>query len=477
MNFRVTHKKKIAWCIVDNLALCQSGWAKEIAINLTDYMIYKTSAHDYDIYIGQDEDELLREVSKETYSHAVMVASGTSFKLSDRIFGTVEKLCENEFVVAGHILDREESYYKNAYYELHHQFYVVNLNEYKDLGLPTIGKEIAGSYTQIKPYRSEGCLHGDHQVPEWVTTGTDLKTYSYRCHGWNIISIALSNNKKIIDLGVDVRDSKKYVYYEHDHVFLKEVTSIYYNQFFCISFITAWNSDRITDVIPFTGPVDQYITVGTGYNWIKNLETVGFTDSTKVVFTDNNIACLKFMKAMVTEWDGIDYASFYASKMDILPNNTFFDMNSYVQSTADQWDKFVNSFADWDSTWDKIKKLTYDFVHIDYMTSYNLDWIDSNKNTLINLSDLFNHVPYVATQSMKYRISCENRLIHQLKQKDPTITLMLSSRSANGFDLTPNRLMIGKVNDFQLTDINVLTRPSWHSKDWIHTGSKPLGVD
>ena len=476
MKFNAIHKKKVAWCIVDNLDSCQSGWAREVAINLTDYMIYKCITYGYDVYVSKDEDALLREVQVD-YSHAVVVSSGTSFKLSDRIFGAVDRLCEQDFFVAGHILDREKSYYNNAYYELHHQFYVVNLDQYKELGSPDIGKEIPGSYTQIKPIRSEEFLHNDQQIPARIEPGVNFKEYDHRCHGWNILSTALYNDKKLIDLGSDVRDNKKYIYYEHDHVFLKESTNLYYNQFFCMGFITAWNSDHINTAIPFTGPVGQYITVGTGVNWIRNLEIVGFTESTKVVFTDNNIACLKFMKAMVTEWDGKDYASFYASKMDILPNNTFFDMNAYIQATAKEWNAFVASFDDWNDTWSRIKQLTYDFVHIDYTATYNLDWITPNKNTLMNLSDLFNHVPYVATQSLKYRIACENRLLNKITQIDPNIVLMVTSRSANGFHPTQDRMMVGKVSEFDLTDINALRRPTWHDVDWVHTGSRLIGID
>jgi hypothetical protein len=475
--FSIKNQNRILWCIVDNTDKCASSWSREVAVNLTDYMIYKCDQYEFDIFIGNDENEILQEAAKELYSHAVVVASGTSFKLSDRIFSKINELCDKDFFIAGHILDREDSFYKNAYYELHHQFYVVNLAEYEQLGQPSIGEEISGPYEQVKPNRSEDYLHGDRQVPVWISPGTKIKTYDYRCHGWNIISVALANNKTLIDLGEDVRNSKKYFYYEHDHVFLKEASLLYFNQFFCINFITAVNSDSIRSNIPFTGPVEQYITVGTGFNWIKNLETVGFTNSTTVTFTDNNLNCLQFMKAMVTEWDGKDYASFYASKMNILPNEIYFSMDDYVNSVNDQWNNFVNSFDNWDDTWSKIKELTYEFIHIDYTAEYNLNWIVPNKNTLINLSDLFNHVPYVSTQPLKYRIGCENRLLDRLTKKDPNITLILAVRSSSGFHPSQSRGMIGKVSDFDLIDMNQLNRPPWHAVDWNHTGCRPLGLD
>lgn len=475
--FNIKNQNRILWCIVDNTDLCASSWSREISINLTDYMIYRCDKQGFDIFIGNNEDELLQEAANGSYSHAVVVSSGTSLKLSDRLFSKVTDLCNREFFIAGHILDRENSFYKNAYYELHHQFYVINLTDYVQLDNPAIGKEIAGPYKQVKPSRSENWLHGDQQVPIWIKPGAESKIYDYRCHGWNIISVALENNKIVIDLGEDVRNSKKYLYYEYDHVFLKEVSSIYFNQFFCINFITAVNSDAIPTNIPFVGPVEQYITVGTGFNWIRNLETVGFDDSTIVIFTDNNLNCLQFMRSMVTEWDGKDYASFYACKVEILPNEIYFSIEEYTKSVSDAWTQFVNSFDNWDDIWVRIKKLTFKFIHIDYLAVYNLDWITPNKNTLMNLSDLFNHVPYVGTQPLKYRIGCENRLLDRLTKKDPNITLILTSRTALGFDSQTNKIMIGKVKDFDLIDINQLNRTPWHSTDWNHTGSKPLGLD
>jgi hypothetical protein len=84
----------------------------------------------------------------------------------------------------------------------------------------------------------------------------------------------------------------------------------------------------------------------------------------------------------------------------------------------------------------------------------------------MNLSDLFNHVPFVFTQSLKYRIACENRLLNKLRDHDPKITLMLTSRASDGFRHNPERGLIGTVDMFDLTDINELKKAPWHITDW-----------
>ena len=147
----------------------------------------------YDVYIGKDQNELLKAAQEDGfYSHAVIIASGTSLKLSDRLFPAVEALCKKEFFVAGHILDRETSYY-----ELHHQFYVVNLAEYASLNCPVVNQPEENPHSQIAPLRSDELIQGDYDLPAWIKPGTMLKTYERKKHGCDIITVGLANNKPI----------------------------------------------------------------------------------------------------------------------------------------------------------------------------------------------------------------------------------------------------------------------------------------
>jgi hypothetical protein len=276
----------------------------------------------------------------------------------------------------------------------------------------------------------------------------------------------MEHDKKIIDLGKDIRENKKYVYYEYDHVFLKEVSEIYWNQFFCNNFFAGWNSDLLKEKLVSLNAVEQYITVGIGVYWVYNLHKIGTTKNTKVVFTDINQSCLLFMKKMVEEWDGKDYAEFYKNNMSMLPNNTLRDIDEYIKWTDVQWKEFLSKFKDWDKMWEEVRKLKFEYVLIDYMSAYDLSWIERDKNTIINLSDVFTHVPYVATQSLKYRVACENRLITSLKNVNPEIVMLMTSRAADGYHPIKSRTMYGMVKDFDLTDINELKKPDWHSVDW-----------
>lgn len=476
--FRTEKKKTIVCCVLDIIDNCQSGYAREICINLTDFLIHRFDMYEFDIFIGKNEDELLKAASTDDYQHAVIISAGTSLGLSDRLFKAIENLCQDEFFIAGHILDRSNhSYYKkNACFELHQQFYIVNLTDYKDTGCPFVGNEEWVEYQQVAPIRSDECLYNDPEIPVWIKKGTDLKTYSVKLHGWNILNVGLEHDKVLLTLPEEIRTSKKYLYYEHDHVFLKELTHIKYNHFFGMNFFAGWNSDNLKHEIPFEGPVEQYITVGIGFNWIKNLQLIQFKQNTKIIFTDINHNCLMFMKKMVETWDGKNYADFYWENKPMLPNNPPYISDSYKDQIAQQWQNFLSTIDNWDSLWNRVRDLTYEYILIDYTSSFNFDWLEPNLKTLLNLSDLYNHSPFIASTSLKYRIACENMLFQKLQKKDPNVILMLTSRAAAGFWKVKNNQYIDKAGNFIFTDITDLKTPRWHTEDWQNNSGRPLGV-
>ena len=274
---------------------------------------------------------------------------------------------------------------------------------------------------------------------------------------------------KTIDIG-DIRNAKTYLYYEYEHVFLKELSNIYHNQFFANNFFAAWNSDELRTSIPIMGPVQQYVTVGIGLNWVKNLVIMGYTEDTTVIFTDINCNCIMYMQKMIELWDGVNYIDFYKQNCHIIPNDKSIPDSYYAQIDLD-FKQFTNTFDNWTEVWDNIKKLNFKYILTNYMANYDFDWLETDRTTVVNLSDLFTHSPYVFLHSLKYRIHCENKLFNMLVAKDPNINLMLTSRASDGF--VDNNTMIGKVKDFNLTNIEDMKCPPWHTNDW--TTMKQLG--
>jgi hypothetical protein len=449
--------KKILICIHDVLDECCTGWSREISKNLSDYMINRFLVYGFDVCIGKDENELL-SYGIDRYSHAVVIATGTSLKLSDRLYYAIDNKCQEEFYLAGHVLNRNSNYY-----ELHHQFYIVNLNIHKKLGCPIVGEVSDVPHSKIVPISDSD----DGYISKKLKQGTESNNYSGSMHGWNILNIALTHNEKIIDLGQDIRNNKKYFYYEYDHVFLRESTSLFYNQYMFNNIVVPFNSDQIDfENLDLGGPIEQYITLGTGLHWVDNLYKSGFTNSTTIYFTDINPLVLQFMKSMVQTWDGEDYVDFYLEQKFLIPNNLPYDYDLYIEQARSQWKKFRQSDKEWLNKWSVMRNLQFKFLSIDYMSEYNFDWFEPNLKTIFNISDMFDHVPSIATQSLKYRIAAENRFLNKLKEKDSNIFILWTARSARGFMPISQSPKFQSIKEIELIDIEKINRPYWHIDDW-----------
>jgi hypothetical protein len=452
----LSESRSILICIHDILDNCCTDWSREIAKNLSDYMINRFLCYGFDVCIGKDENELLT-YGLDRYSHAVVIASGTSVKMSDRLFWAIADKCQEQFYIAGHVIDR-----KDRYFELHHQFYIIDLKIHKSLGCPSIGNYFDRKHQKIKPLAQTN----DGYIAQELNPGTEIVEYQGTMHGWNILTVALDNHQKIIDLGESIRNNKKYFYYEYDHVFLRESASLFYNQYMFNNIVVPFNSDYLENELVFQGPVEQYITLGTGLHWVENLHRVGFDEHTTVYFTDINPLVLQFMDSMVREWDGKDYVDFYLSRGFLMPNNLPYDYDSYIDQVRQQWDHFNKSNPSWSDKWNSVCKLRFEFISVDYMSEYNFDWFESDRRTIFNISDMFDHVPTVASQSVKYRIAAENRFLNKLKEKDDDIYLLWSARSAEGFMLASQKPRFQSIREVELIDIEKINRPYWHKDDW-----------
>ena len=476
VRYNILGRKKIVFCILNNLKECDNLMAKDLSINTMDFLIRGAIANSFDVLISDNENELLKESADIKYTHAVMITTGSYLWSGDKLFSEIEKLCTQNFLVAGHILDRGE-----YYLELHKQFYVMNLTEYEKLGNPLVEEGAwftDNLHTEYIPNVIE-YKDSSNEIIQSMVIGAEKKTYRFKLHGWNILKLALEYDKKTVDIGDGIRMSKRYLYHEHDHVFVNEYPKIFHQQLFARNVVAPWNSDKVYDHIPFEGPVEQYITLGTGLNWIRNLTILNYTLDTKIVFTDINHNCLRFMKELIETWDGNDYNKFYHSFEQFYPSGVpkqVFDNLSAV----DEFNEFKEFFEDWPSTWEKVRQLNFDYKLIDYTADYELSWIETNKKTLINFSDLFNYTSLIPFQSVKFRIGAENRLIDKLIKINPDITAIFTSRSASGYktfdDCVTSQMFIGKIKDFKFTDIEDLKILPWHANDWKKTGTRPLGL-
>jgi hypothetical protein len=467
MDYNIKKEKKLVYCILDNIENQSGDYSKEVARNVSDFFLSLLLRNNYDIIINNSSDSLLRRVAEDDfYSHAVVVITGTHTGLSDRIIDAVEEKCQEHFTVAGHILDRDD-----AYYEIHNQFFIVNLKEYKRLGCPNMGNvSWNDEHVKIEPIRSEECVNEDTEIPVWFKEGTNKRTYKHKRHGWNFVEVGLKNDAVFCDVGDSIRKEKQYLYYEYDHIFFRHTPELFNYSLICNTMVTPWNSDSLPKHIFINeNKLDHLVTTGTGLNWVHNITRLGYDENTKITFIDISYSVLSFMKSLVEEWDGVDYATFYMKQLKFVPNNYNLDLVNHERRIRAWFTEFQTEFDNFQETWNKVKNIKFNFVLTDLFSNNNFDYIDPNETTLVNVSDAFNHVPYIHFSPVNFRVSRENALINKLKEISPDIWLHAPIRMGRIYQssLTESeKIVFGKVSDFNLWDINEFNAPPWQEKNW-----------
>ena len=392
-------RQDIVYIIIDRTGTYQSDWTKELIKNLADYTVSDVCSKGYNVLVGLDEDELLNYAS-QTYQHAVVLSTGTEFINGEGFFNAVNELLKEDFFLVGHLLDRSE-----GYYELHHQCYVINLEKFKQLGCPEIGQTKLGeTHTQFEPHRSDTSIHSDY-TPVWIEKGTVLKEYKHKLHGWNILSVGLAAGYTLKVFDANIRTCKKYYYPENQEEFLKHVSWSYMRRNYCETEFV--HTDHTETVIIDDYDFEYVITPASG-SWF--VPYISKTNPVKVIYYDYNQESLNYWKTHAPVIDNV----------------------------------------------------TYEFVKIDLLGQCDYYSIlpNTNKKTIINLSNIFCYEATSMFSSVSYRLFKENEL---LKHIPSNYYVFFNTRSCFAF---ANVLHYGKQLD--TVKINQLCKPTWHiNNDWI----------
>lgn len=408
----------IVYIFLDRIKSCQTLWTSELMRNLSDYVLTKINNHGFNVLQGIDEDALLREAAK-SYTHAVVLSTGTEFINGDDFFKEVEKevYTGKEFFIWGHIPDRDD-----GYYELHEQCYIINLKTYKELGCPKVGKfEYYSPHTQIEPRRSDENIHDDY-TPLWVVYGDTEKKYKHKWHGWNILSVAFANKKFVKPFADRFRKHKRYYYPNYEPAFMNACTYLYgKNQVAAQTLFYPYNTEDL-EKLNLQEPIQQLVIQASGLQFVEYLLTYGYNKDTVVRFVDYNLFALECMQHLVTHWDGQNY-------LDCV-NAYVRSRKSFLKNSNQEWITLTGGVQSIDQThWQEIiSTVSFEFCHQDLVLNKDLPvsiWLDDREGTVVHLSHIFNYDPSSIFVPLRHRKHNEKVLIDKIKQHCPSANLIL----------------------------------------------------
>lgn len=437
----LTGSPDIVYIFVDRINQCQTKWTAEIVRNLSDYVLTKINSHGFNVIQGLDEDAMLKAAAKE-YTHAVVLSTGTEFINGDDFFHEVEKAVygDYDFFLMGHIPDRDD-----GYFELHEQCYIIDLNVYKELGCPEIGKFAYYSpHTQVAPKRSEENIHDDY-TPIWVAPGEVERQYKHKWHGWNILSVAFANNKTVLPFPEQFRNNKRYYYPNYEPAFINACTYLYgKNQVASQTLFYPYNTEIIAEVV-CKGPIKQLVIQSSGLQFVDYLLTHGYDENTVVRFVDYNLFALECMHAITQYWDGEHYMDFINGHI-----NTRY---GFVKSSQRKnWITLTGIEQRIDpKVWNDIRqKVKFEFRHEDLVLNKGLEvstWLENTSNTIVHLSHIFNYDPAAPFVPLRHRVYNEKLLIKKIKDYNPDAHIVIVDKASDVYkESVPTWHMDGEWN-------------------------------
>lgn len=166
-------------------------------------------------YIVDSIDEGM-EKYHTTHDHILFLACGVRTYDDSIIYDIIDMVKETQkpgnqaYLAGAHILD-----WKEDWYELHHQFILVNSNSWRKCNKPFFGSFNPGVIELPIIERSEENFHHDY-TPYWIKyTGSTEKRFHSK-QGWNYIKVGLTKGYQILNWDKTIRDKRTYYYPESD---------------------------------------------------------------------------------------------------------------------------------------------------------------------------------------------------------------------------------------------------------------------
>lgn len=381
---------------------------------------------------------ILQQALDGKFTHCVVVAAGCQIK-NLRFHHDIKEFIEsNTFGVAGHPLWKTDG----RWLELHHQFFIVNLNAWKDVDCPEFGTwETAPRMLPVLE-RSEENFHDDY-TPLWVKTTGKHAMQPGACQGWKLMAAMFDGGYEVITLTEKIRLSKFYTYPEHETAKFEEsirTLTPYEGQ--------NWNQDKwINDSkfvkdqiwlfnseymkIPNQGMYELAVSTASGFKIFDMFKSPRLTETAKIIIYDFNIKSLEWYKHFYS-WHNEDLLECIRAFPDRDHftwvgqwDPTFIENQGFRDGLATVYDYYgEENFKEY---WRKFKATPVTFEQLDlYLKPEKLACLMSSPGRkFVNLTNIFSTDATQVIFGQAECIAAQGRCLGYLYTVDPTIEVTL----------------------------------------------------
>lgn len=335
--------------------------------------------------------------------HVFFMASGARV-YDNSLFFEIKELIQKHphYLAAAHILE-----WKENWYELHHQFVLVNTKNWIKAGKPQFGGWTPCEEELPEIVRSVENFHDDY-TPIWIKFTGNFSRRKHSKQGWNFINQAARHKMEIINWDQKIRNKRTYYYPESgSEAFLRALTTLVISEDANLN-----QKDLINQLVHTSNQIwllnseymdldflgDKFETLAlpaAGFKFLDVFRTNSLLNG-KIIFYDYNYKSLEWIQHLY-ESNSLDILSLIINFKDRehfkLLGNEVFDKNGFfTKGFIESYRKTINYFGGTSFFKQHIqhfRKTPVEFIRIDLLKEPELLIRKLQGRSAINISNIF----------------------------------------------------------------------------------------
>ena len=466
-DYNIITKNRIGFGWIDNSNRIKKTTALALSQNITEYWTVELGNYNATVMIDTSHENLLARAYEENLKFMVISTLGVSYSHKNNFLDEIGYFIDthpdpDSITVIGHVLDK-----KDAFYELHPQTILINVDWWHSVGRPAPGEEQHAEQELPATVRSEENWHDDY-TPHWVEHAGSSQVYKGVRRGWRWVKLALESGYRVHSFNETLRRSKIFLYPEVS----KDTSKQYIHAFEAIQSYCHFIANTETPPSFNFNDVnfdwfDGAVSTAGGISPLITAHATKLRSHGKLIVADISPLALIIQQLMMKE--DFDITNYKQEMLDLLDKN-FISNETYgdlflARANLDRQQEIINEtpgLVEYYNTVYKQLNITYWQTNFFDIYSTNRIWtrFEGLCKVYVNLSNVFHYQNTSWLYSVEERYDFENKLLKLIATKGADKYYLKSNRQTGSWsgDLVDDLV----AKPFKYPDI--LKELPWHTQ-------------